>query len=51
MLYIILDGRYDDPSIVSYFYLVRDEDESVMVKASQVHSLEIDKVTLLFPCR
>ena len=47
MLYI-LGGRYEDPSIVSYFYLVRDEDESVMVKASQVGFvpplLEVDKV-------
>ena len=32
----IMTGRYEDPSIISYFYLVRDEDESVMVKASQV---------------
>ena len=37
-LFYILAGRYEDPSIVSYFYLVRDEDESVMVKASQVCS-------------
>ena len=34
-----LPSRYADPSIISYFFLVRDEDESVMVKASQVKSL------------
>ena len=47
-------GRYEDPSIVSYFYLVRDEDESVMVKASQVGFTPPLKLTkcdrLLFPC-
>ena len=35
-LLYIMGGRYEDPSIISYFYLVRDEDQSVMVKASQV---------------
>ena len=39
----IFAGRYEDPSIISYFYLVRDEDESVMVKASQVNKKQMQQ--------